>query len=355
MPAIAIADLIKRKSKDAEILFVGATGGMEEELVARAGYEIRTIRVMGLSRRLTLANVKAAYFALSSVWEAKAILEKFAPDIVIGTGGYASYPALRAAVSLGIPCAVHESNAVPGLVVKRLAARVDRVWLNFEEAARPLDKRASVLAVGNPLPQGYAVPEPVSLPRGTRQMVLSFGGSLGANALNDAVLDMMELERARGDIYHLHATGKREYERVRAAFCARRLERALHLTLVPFITPMANYMVAADVVICRAGAMSLGELAALGKCAILVPSPNVTGNHQLKNASALADRKAAVLIEEADLTGQHLWQQTEQLLADPSKRRGMERAVRAFHHPRTCEEIWEDICLLCEKKGAKRY
>ena len=349
MPAVAIADLIKKKDSSATILFLGATGGMEEELVARAGYDISTVRVMGFARQLTLSNVKAAYLTLTAVQRAMTVLKKFSPDIVIGTGGYASYPALRAAVSLGIPCAVHESNAVPGLAVKRLASRVDRVWLNFEEASRLLDERASVLKVGNPLPCEYASPVPVALPQGTRRMVLSFGGSLGARVLNDAVLDMMEREREKSDTYHLHATGRRDYERVHAAFCKRGLDRTPHLSLVPFISPMANYMTAASIIICRAGAMSIGELAALGKCAILVPSPNVVGNHQLKNAVALSDRGAAILMEEEMLSGERLLQQVESLLSDPSKRKGMESAIRAFHDSHTEEKIWTDICCLCKK------
>lgn len=355
MPAIAIADIIRARSDRAEILFLGASGGMEEKLVPQAGYAIRTLRVMGLSRRVSAANLKAAYLALRSTAAAVDLLEDLKPDIVIGTGGYASYPALRAAIRCGVPAVVHESNAVAGLAVRHLSARLDRVWLNFDEARETLARTASVKTVGNPLPRGYERPTPASLPVGKRYMVLSFGGSRGASELNRAVLTLMEWEKERSDIYHVHATGEREYE----AFChemeKRNLSRRSQYRVVPFLSPMAPYMAAADVVICRAGAMSLSELAALSKAAILVPSPNVTGNHQYRNAKALADKGAALLMEEAAMTETSLRDAVFSLLSDREARHSVEMAIHAFHHPRANEEIYEDICRLCGQKGKKRY
>ena len=353
-PALAIADLIKERLPGSEIVFVGAKGGMEEELVTSAGYPIRTLRVMGFSRRLTTANVKAAYYALRSVSEATELLRAFSPDIVIGTGGYASYPALRAAIRLGIPCAVHESNAIPGLAVRRLSARVDRVWLNFEKAEQGLSQGASVRVVGNPVGKGYRIPKPIRLPHGTSRMLLSFGGSLGAREVNKAVLSLMEKEKAMPHLYHLHATGKREYDAMRAEFSARGLERYSNLAIVPFLDDMPCYMAAADVVICRAGAMSISELAALARPAILIPSPNVTGNHQYENARALAEAGAAVLIEERELAGDVLRETALRLIAQEGERARLSNAIRAFHNPRSNAEIFDDICCLCEKNTEKR-
>lgn len=349
MPAIAIADAVRREWSKANILFVGADGGMECALVERAGYEICTLRVQGLSRKITLSNVKSAWLAARAVLQASRLLDRFSPDIVIGTGGYACYPALRAAIRQGIPAVAHESNAVAGLAIRQLSGRLTRVWLNFEAAAETLDDRASFRVVGNPLPRDYIDPVPITLPVGKRRMLLSFGGSLGADALNAAVLELMEREKKHADVYHVHATGARSYD----AFCAQMRERGLlgrpQFKVVPFLSPMAAYMAAADVVICRAGAMSISELAALARPAILIPSPNVTGNHQYKNAKALSSKGAAFLLEEEKLSGEALSNAVFSLLCDARSRIAMSRAISAFHHPRANEEILSDIRYFCKK------
>lgn len=349
MPAIAIADIVREAWSEAKILFIGAEGGMERTLVERAGYEIRTLRVQGLSRKLTPANVKSAWLAVRAVSHASRILDAFSPDIVIGTGGYACYPALRAAIRRGIPAVAHESNAVAGLAIRQLSGRLSRVWLNFDAARETLDAAASVRTVGNPLPRDYVSPAPISLPAGKRRMLLSFGGSLGADAINAAVLELMEHEKKHTDVYHVHATGARSYD----AFCAQMRERRLlgrpQFRVLPFLSPMAPYMAAADVVICRAGAMSISELAALARPAILIPSPNVTGNHQYKNAKALADKGAALLLEEKKLTGQALCNAAFFLLSDARTRASMSDAIKTFHHPCANAEILADIRHICGK------
>lgn len=347
-PALAIADMIKENDPRAEILFVGGMRGMEGELVGGAGYTIRLLDVQGISRKLTLANFKALWGARQAVKEARRILSAFSPDIVIGTGGYACYPTLRAALKMGIPSAVHESNAAPGLAVRVLARRLDRVWLNFESAKERLPASAHVLTVGNPLPRGYSVPQPIELPRGTRQFLLSFGGSLGAGAINRAVLELMEGERGKTGLFHVHATGRREYEQMHAAFCEKRLQEDGHLSLLPFITQMPRYMAAADLVICRAGAMSISELASLGTPAVLIPSPNVTGNHQYENAKALAEKGAAVLLEEKKIG--ELSKLVPALLSDGERLKEMSVAIRSFYRPRANAEIWQDIVALVRQK-----
>lgn len=351
-PALAIADIIKENDPRGKILFVGGTHGMEGELVARAGYDIHLLAVQGLARKVTPTNLKVLFQAGRAVKRAREILAAFSPDIVIGTGGYACYPTLRAAIGLGIPTAVHESNAVPGLAVRLLAGRLDRVWLNFENGGSHLPSSARVRTVGNPLPRGYAVPQPIALPSGVQHFLLSFGGSLGASVLNRAVLELMEGERERTDIYHLHATGQRAYEGMYAEFCERKLQNCPQVSLVPFITQMPRYMSAADLVICRAGAMSLSELAALGTPAVLIPSPNVTGNHQYQNAKALAERGAAVLLEEREIG--KLSALVSALLADKERLAQMSAAIRTFYRPRANAEIWEDILLLTKNRKSGR-
>ncbi|MBQ3483095.1 MAG: UDP-N-acetylglucosamine--N-acetylmuramyl-(pentapeptide) pyrophosphoryl-undecaprenol N-acetylglucosamine transferase [Clostridia bacterium] len=348
-PALAIAATICENIPRAEILFVGGTRGLEQALVGAAGYPIRTLRVEGLSRSLSLSNLRALRLAAHAVREADAILTEFAPDIVIGTGGYACFPTLRAAARRGIPTAVHESNAVPGLSVRLLAARLDRVWLNFEAAAEQLPKRASTLVVGNPLTRVAAQARPYPLPTGCRQMVLSFGGSLGAPRINRAVLELMKREADHPEIYHLHAAGKADFEATDAAFRAAGLARIPRLRVVPFLTDMPRQMAGATVVVCRAGAMSISELAAMGRAAVLIPSPNVTGNHQYRNAKALADAGAAVLLTEDQLDRETLTRAVLELLSDGEKRGRMERAVRAFARPEANRRILDDIRRLTGK------
>lgn len=345
-PGIAIARIICAKFKGAEILFLGATGGMEEEMVRAAGFSLRTLPMRGLSRSLTLENLHALQLALRATRDAKELMREYAPDIVIGTGGYVCYPALRAAIALGIPTAVHESNAIPGLAVRRIASRVGRVWLNFDEARAHLSRRASMLVVGNPI-----VSEPGrALQRGNGELqLLSFGGSLGASAINHAALALMEALGGEQGVRYVHATGKREYECCLREFRARGLQRHPNLELHPFITDMQAQMEAADLVICRAGAISISELAAYGRAAILVPSPNVTGDHQRANARALQRAGAAIYLEEDQLEGL-LLQTVRALLRDPARRMALGKAIRSFHHADANEKICADIRILCQKR-----
>ncbi len=343
MPGLAIADTVRRNDPRAEILFVGARGGMEEDLVKKAGYRIKVLDVEGLIRRLTLKNIRVLINARRAVGEAEKLLLDFAPDVVCGTGGYASFPTLLAAARLGIPSAVHESNAVPGLAVRRLARRVDMVWLNFASAADALPRGARYSVVGNPMRESWRTPV---LRAKTGKRVLAFGGSLGAEKINDAVLDLMCAAREKQDVSVLLASGKREYERVFAEFSSRSLSGEPRFRVVPFIHDMAREMAAADLVVCRAGAITLSELSAARRAAILVPSPNVTGDHQRKNAAALAGVGAAVLLDENELSGETLTGRVFALLEDANTREAMECAVGKFFNPRANQTIYEDILKL---------
>lgn len=349
-PALAIADTVRDNCPNAEILFVGSDGGMETRLVPDAGYQIVTLRVSGLHRSLTPKNIVVLQRTWRAVGQAKELLRDFRPELVVGTGGYASFPALLAAAKQKIPTAAHESNATPGLAVRLLSPRLSRVWVNFPETAEKLP-RARCLAVGNPLPRGFGVAPPIPSPEGCRLSVLSFGGSLGARELNRAAIALMENEKNTPEIFHLHATGKAEFEMWQKQFEEKGLNRAKNLMLVPYLGDMPRRMAAADVVICRAGAMSISELAASGKAAVLVPSPNVTGNHQFYNAKALADAGAAILLEEAELAGK-LPAVVAALLADGEKRRGMGEKIRQFYCRESNRMIFEDILKLI-KAGEK--
>ena len=350
-PAIAIAEIIKQNCPQAEIAFVGTPNGMENRLVGQAGYPLYPVRVMGFSRSLSPSNLKAAWYALTSPRKARQILADFCPDAVIGTGGYVSWPLLSAAASVGIPCALHESNALPGLTTRRLAPKMDAVWLNFRETAEhPSLKRANTVHTGNPLRQGFftVTRKEARAALGIaddRLVLLSFGGSRGAAVLNDVCLG------ADGDLFaelphllHIHACGTRYYDE-----CALRCKKREGAILLPYIDRMPLYMGASDIVICRAGAMTLSELALCKKCAILIPSPNVTDNHQHKNASVLQNAGAAILLEEKTLTPQILTERILALFASEAERKTLSKKIYTFAMPHTGQILWREICRLCRK------
>ncbi len=360
-PALAIADIIRKNDPTAVIEFVGIATGKENELVPREGYRLHHVRSMGIQRSLSPRNIKAIWLALTSPYskETVGLLKDFKPDIVIGTGGYACWPLMAAAARLGIPTALHESNSLPGLAVRRLQRKVDRIWINFEKTQELLDARDKVLHVGNPLRKGFGEISRADARRhlGVKDgqtLVLSFGGSLGAEGVNRAVIACMKEQIApHPSRLAVHAAGKRDYEATREAFVASGLERAENCVLLDYIYDMPTYMAAADIIISRAGAMTLSELALLKKAAILIPSPNVTDNHQYKNAKTLADADAAILVEEKTLGEGGLSMALQELLKSHDARARLETNIASFANVDAAQMIRNDIAGLLEKKKGK--
>lgn len=319
-PALSIADAIKAAYPQVEILFVGAEGRMETTLVPKAGYPLRTLVVEGFQRRLSLANVKknlrAAYHAVTAGRESARILREFKPDIAIGTGGYVCGPVLRRAAKMGIPVLVHESNALPGITVKMLAPYAKAVMVSDEAAKKHLPESANVIVTGNPLRQGLLTVNKAEARRelgvDERPLVLCFGGSLGARPLNEAIVGVLKQPEAQ-KLQFIIGTGRGEnYERVQALLREAGITPdGVHVRVRDYIDDMPRCMAAADLVISRCGAMTLSELPALRKPAILVPSPYVAENHQYYNAMALANRGAAVCVEQKDLTAERLWNEIQ--------------------------------------------
>jgi UDP-N-acetylglucosamine--N-acetylmuramyl-(pentapeptide) pyrophosphoryl-undecaprenol N-acetylglucosamine transferase len=355
-PAIAIADIVKSREPGAEIAFVGTPDGMEARLVKEAGYPMYTVRVQGFRRSFSPANIKAAWLAITSQGEAKRILEGYKPSLVIGTGGYVSWPLLRAAARMGIPTALHESNAIPGLATRRLSPYMDALWLNFRETAAELPARCvSPTQTGNPLRGSFTTVSRQAARRTlglTEQdfLLLSFGGSRGAEMLNDAMLRFMREEvDATTNLYHVHATGEKHFDA-----CLQRLGGQVNrrATLLPYISKMDTYLKAADIVVCRAGAMTLSELALCGKCAILVPSPYVAKDHQRKNAALFASRGAACVIEEVDLPSNKLRNLIFELKNDAKRRSGLQKSIKKMAIPNANDIIYREIQLLAKKTSA---
>lgn len=329
-PALAIADKLKEAYPEAEFLFVGAKGRMETQLVPSAGYTIRAIHVRGFQRKLTLRNIGrnmlAAVDVVGASLTAASIIRKFQPDVAIGTGGYVCGPVLREALKQKIPVVVHESNALPGVTVKLLAKEGATVLLCSEAARKHLPQDCKAIVTGNPLKAQFATVDRDTARRelqmDERPLVLSFGGSLGARAINEAMTGVLRHSYETGELQHIHGAGKGGYGTMAAA-----LEQAHvpvtaadgSIRLREYIDDMPRCMAAADLVICRCGAMTLSELPAMGKPAILIPSPYVAENHQYHNAMALVEQGAAVCIEEKDLTADRL-QETITAITGDSKR-----------------------------------
>jgi len=326
-PALAIAGVIKKYQPDAEILFVGRPDGMEARLVPQAGYKYASMEVAGFQRKFSVENIKrnaqAIYYLSTSGAKAKKIINDFKPDIAIGTGGYVSGPILRKAAQMGVPVVIHEQNAFPGVTTKMLSKHAKCVMLAVEDAKKFLDEKVNYKVTGNPLRADVLTYDKETARRelglDNKPLVVSFGGSLGARAINEAVEEFVIKNAKDSFCNHIHAYGqygKWLPEKIETKGKIK-LSRCSNIQLKEYINDMPRVLAAADLVICRAGAITLSELQAQGKASILIPSPNVAENHQYHNAMTLVKRHAAMIIEEKDLSGEKLLEQIEILIKDP--------------------------------------
>ena len=355
-PAIAVANTVRDRHPDAKILFIGATGHMEERLVPQAGYGLKCLPASGLSRRLNLdgirKNVHAVKCVLSAVKECKQIFREFQPDVVVGTGGYASFPALHAAQSMGIPTCVHEANALPGVTTKLAANKADRVLVAFDESRAHYKKPDEVQVVGMPVHRDFVFTRREDARKAlglTEEMlVVSAFGSLGAKIMNETMAEVFALEQKDGFPFkHIHATGKFGWEWMpgKVAENGVELEDCEAIDMREYIYNMPTLLAAADVFIGRAGSGTCNEVAAVGVPSILIPSPNVTANHQEKNARVLSDNGGAVLLLEKDCTAQKLYGEITSLLADEAR----QQAMRAQLGKQAILDSAERICDILEE------
>lgn len=339
-PAIAVANMMKERHPDCGILFIGAKGHMEEKLVPQAGYEVRCLPGAGLSRGKNLAavkkNIQVVKDVLISVKACKELFREMKPDAVIGTGGYASFPALYAAQSMGIPTCVHESNAVPGVTTKMAARKADRVLVAFEESVKHYRHPEKVEVVGMPVRREFLFETKEDARKALNlhgSIVVSAFGSQGAKVMNETIADMMALEQADGfPFHHIHATGSfgREWMPQRVRDNGVDLDSCPELEIREYIYNMPEVMAAADLVIGRAGSATCNEIAASGTPCILIPSPNVTNNHQEKNARLLESGGGAVVLLEKDCTPQRLYSLIRELLDDSQRREQFSRRLHSM-------------------------
>lgn len=361
-PALEIADKIKKENPGAVIEYVGTQRGLETKLVPAKGIPIHYVHVGGIQRKLTVSNIKALFQAVTSVFEAKKIVRKFRPDIVIGTGGYVCWPVLKAASSMKIPTLVHESNAIPGLTTRMLSKYVDRVLLNFKESAKHLDiPEEKMLFVGNPVKSemftlsGKQCREKLGI-SAEIQMILSFGGSLGAKYFNQTVFEMISKNLVAKDVYFVHATGAGYWDNAKEMLLGQGFSEISegvmkkdNIEIRRYIYNMPELMASSDLVICRAGAMTVSEVAAMGKPAIFIPSPNVTDNQQFKNASVLSRAGAADLIEEKDLSPTVLASHINRYLSNPNDGAEMGKRAKMFAEAGCLDKIYNEIKRLTVK------
>lgn len=352
-PGIAIAKYFQLLRPNTEIHFAGTDKGIETKLVPREGYKLYTIEVAGLKRSLNpkdiFYNISALHKALTATGKAVKILKEFQPDVVIGCGGYASFPMVKAAQKLGIPTVILEVNAFPGVVTKSLAKKADKVLVCFEETRKLLGNRENVYLTGAPVRGDILFAKKdearAKLHIDNKPLVVSFWGSMGALYMNQHMAGFVERE-SKSDLFrHIHATGAAAYKWLPEMIEKRGVKLKDHpnIELREYIYDMADVMAAADLIICRAGAATIGEICALGKPSIMVPSPYVAENHQEKNARAMEKKGACVVITEPECTDEKLYNTVNKLLKDKEKLYEMSRNAAKMAVLDSSEKIYQHI------------
>lgn len=338
-PALSMIKTIKNQYREAEFLYIGTPDGLESKIVPDANVNFKSIRVSGLRRSLSLANVKTAYHLVTSIRKAKKLIKEFNPDIVIGTGGYVCAPVVYAAAKLKVKTVIHEQNSLPGITNKTLAKYVDKVLICFEEARKyfPTEK---VILTGNPrateVAQTLKVGKTALGLNSKKKTVLISGGSRGARPINDAFIAKIDAYE-RADFEVIFVTGAAHYE----AICEQigNVDELSNVKILPFINEMPKYLVSIDLFVGRSGATFLSEITALGVVSILIPSPYVAENHQEFNARSVTDNGGGTLILERDLTSDGLFEEITSLLNNEAKITSMRAATKALGIPGASERI----------------
>lgn len=356
-PALSVAGYIRSQNPDAEILFVGTADKMEAKLVPQAGYPIKMIDISGFRRDMSLGgikhNIKTVFRMFKSSSQAKKIIEDFKPELAIGFGGYVSGPVIRMAAKLGVPTAIHEQNAYPGVTNKELAKEVDVVMLTSMAADKYLKPKNPCVLTGLPVRAEFFTADKaqsrLELGIDSRPLILSSGGSLGAEPINRAIVELIAARAPKGDCHFIHATGHS------GTWVADELKKRgvdpdkfENVTIREYIDDMSRCMAACDIFINRAGASTLSEIEALGKPSVLIPSPYVAENHQYHNAMTLVEKNAAIVIEEKDLTGEKLTSEINGLLGDRERLIEMGKNARSMCVSDAAQRIYECLCRVTE-------
>jgi UDP-N-acetylglucosamine--N-acetylmuramyl-(pentapeptide) pyrophosphoryl-undecaprenol N-acetylglucosamine transferase len=333
IPALAIAQQLK-KQFEAEVLFIGTARGIETRLVPQAGFPLQLIQVGALKNVSLMTRIKTTFDLPRSLWISGRIVSDFRPDVVVGVGGYASGPAMIAAIRRRIPTLAFEPNVVPGFANRVVARFVSAAAVHFEETCEYF---RNCKVTGVPVRAAFFQ---IAAKASVTPTLLVFGGSQGAHAINQAMMESLPGLRAKIPTIHvIHQTGQRDYEAVQAAYQSAGISGEVH----KFIDDMPATFARADLLVCRSGASSVGEITAAGKPAIFVPFPRAADDHQNKNARALESAGAAVVVEETNLEAAYLVETIATLLSDRARLRAMSAAAKSLAHPKAVEEIAEMV------------
>ena len=346
-PAIAIANKIKKENKDAEILFVGTQKGLESSLVPENGYEIKTITVRGFNRKKLLTNFKTITDLLKGIKEAKKIIEDFNPDVVIGTGGYVCGPVVYAASKKGKKTFIQEQNAFPGLTNKLLEKHVKNVFISFEKSKEYFKKKNKLILTGNPLREEFInfdekkSKDIIGL-KENQFGILYFGGSRGAETLNEVMIDVAKKISEEADTKLFFVTGEKHYDKV-SEILKEKVGNTNSVEVYKYIHNISDYMIGSNLIISRAGAVTISEIAAIGKPSIIIPSPYVTNNHQYFNGKVLEDNKGAIMIEEKNLSSEKITESIKTLKNNKSKYISMANNCKVLGNTEALDIIYKTI------------
>lgn len=352
-PAVAIAKYALGADRKNEILFVGTKDGMESTLIPKEGFDIEFVNVEGLSLKPSVKSAVSAVKMAAGIVKSVGIVKKFKPDIVVGTGGYVCVPAVMAAHLCRIPSVIHEQNVFPGSAVKFLADKADVTAISFDESRKYIKKARELLLTGNPIRPAILKTDyhtaRKKLGIGSKKLVVSFGGSLGAMRINDVMIDFIEKNASNGDMMIYFGTGRRDYDRCAAELEKRSVRTGGSVKLLPYIENMDDVMNAADLIICRSGAITLAEICAIGRPSVLIPSPNVTNNHQYYNAKALSDFGAAITVCEKDFDVNSLAKAVYSVIYDEGKAARMAQKAKEMGISDASEKLYKRMTQLVNK------
>lgn len=354
-PALSVAGYAASVDEDFEALFIGTRRGLETKLVPKAGYDIEYIDIEGFNRKNLLKNFKVLKKLHDSQKKCRKLMEDFKPDCVVCTGGYVSGPVAMAAGKLKIPALIHEQNVYPGLTVSASEKYVDYVAVSFEETVKHMNNSPKCVVTGNPV-RGEIVTADRELARAQlgitdqKPFVLIFGGSLGADRINEAVVDMLPKLSQENRFRILFGTGDRNYEKVMDIINERNIKLSEDVEIVPYINNMHLVMAAADLVVCRSGAITVSELAVLLKPSILIPSPNVVRNHQEQNAREIESKGGAKVLVEAELSGDSLYNTIITTVDNKQQLKSMSESLRSFKTDDACQRIYDLMLKMSNNK-----
>jgi UDP-N-acetylglucosamine--N-acetylmuramyl-(pentapeptide) pyrophosphoryl-undecaprenol N-acetylglucosamine transferase len=343
-PAVALAEKLMKDEPDAEVLFVGTERGIEARVLPELGWPLKTVDIKGFSGKGLLAKAEVMMKMIKSVKQGKAILKQFAPDIVVGVGGYASAPLVLAAKMQGVPVVLHEQNAIPGLTNRLMGRWAERIFVSFDQTRHAFN---NAVVTGNPL-RGELENCPETETENLKLLV--FGGSRGARAINDTLCDALPgLKGWEGRLTIVHQTGEEDYESVQERYATAGWGDA---EISPFINDMASVYRQASLIVCRAGATTIAELTACGRPAILIPFPYAANDHQRANAEALAVKGAALMMDQQDVNGEKLAAVINGLLSAPEELKSMGRVARSLGKAGAAAQILENCREIIARKKA---